>query len=165
MSRNWLRRLDSFVVIQVRFLFTRVRVHHLEKSSKASVQFSSVAQSCLTLFDPMDCSTPGFPVHHQLLELTQTHVHQGKWCHPTTRLKLKKASVDYLCISLLGIPLITLQIKPFWFQLQPWYLLQEPCFSCLYKLSPIPCILSFWNPINPMGFTNLIFISTSHLSS
>ena len=37
--------------------------------------FSSVAQSYPTLCDPMDCSTPGFPVHHQLLELTQTHVH------------------------------------------------------------------------------------------
>ena len=36
---------------------------------------SSVAQSCLTLFDTMDCSRPGFPVHHQLLELSQTHVH------------------------------------------------------------------------------------------
>ena len=41
----------------------------------ASVQFSSVTQSCRTLCDPMDCSTPGFPVHHQLPELTQTHVH------------------------------------------------------------------------------------------
>ena len=40
------------------------------------VQFSSVAQLCLTLCDPMDCSTPGLPVHHQLLELAQTHVHQ-----------------------------------------------------------------------------------------
>ena len=39
-------------------------------------QFSSVAQLCLTLCDPMDCSTPGFPVHHQLRELAQTHVHQ-----------------------------------------------------------------------------------------
>ena len=38
-------------------------------------QFSSVAQSCPTLCNPMDCSTPGFPVHHQLLELAQTHVH------------------------------------------------------------------------------------------
>ena len=42
----------------------------------APVQFSSVAQSCLTLCDPMDCSTPGFPVYYQLLELTQTHVHR-----------------------------------------------------------------------------------------
>ena len=40
-----------------------------------SVQFSSFAQSCLTLWDPMNCSTPGLPVHHQLLEVTQTHVH------------------------------------------------------------------------------------------
>ena len=39
-----------------------------------SVQFSSVAQSCLTLCDPMDCSMLGMPVHHQLLEFTQTHV-------------------------------------------------------------------------------------------
>ena len=39
------------------------------------VQFSSVAQLCLILCDPMDCSTPGLPVHHQLLEFTQTHVH------------------------------------------------------------------------------------------
>ena len=38
--------------------------------------FSSVAQSCPTLCDPMDCTTPGFPVHHQLPELTQTHVHR-----------------------------------------------------------------------------------------
>ena len=39
------------------------------------VQFSSVAQSCPTLCDPMNPSTPGLPVHHQLLESTQTHVH------------------------------------------------------------------------------------------
>ena len=41
-----------------------------------SVQFSSVAQSCLTLCDLMDCSTPGFPVHYQLSELAQSHVQQ-----------------------------------------------------------------------------------------
>ena len=38
--------------------------------------FVSVAQSCLTLCDPMDCSTLGFPVHHQLPEHAQTHVHR-----------------------------------------------------------------------------------------
>ena len=42
----------------------------------SSVQFSSVNQSCLTLCDPMNHSTPGLPVHHQLLEFTQTHVHR-----------------------------------------------------------------------------------------
>ena len=40
------------------------------------VQFSSVAQSCLILCDPMNCSTPGLPVHHQLPEFTQTHVYR-----------------------------------------------------------------------------------------
>ena len=39
-------------------------------------QFSPVAQLCPTLYDPMECSMPGFPVHHQLPELAQTHVHQ-----------------------------------------------------------------------------------------
>ena len=39
------------------------------------IQFHSVAQSCLTLCDPMNCSTPGFPIHHQLQEFTQTHNH------------------------------------------------------------------------------------------
>ena len=37
------------------------------------IQFSSVSQLCLTICDPMDCSTPGFPVHPQLPELAQTH--------------------------------------------------------------------------------------------
>ena len=47
------------------------------------VRVSSVDQSCPTVCDPMDCSMPGFPVHHQLPELAQTHVHQSRWCHPT----------------------------------------------------------------------------------
>ena len=53
------------------------------------IQFSSVAQLCPTLCDPMNCSTPGLPVHHQLLEFTQTHVHRVSdafihliLCHP-----------------------------------------------------------------------------------
>ena len=47
----------------------------LIEGALCSVQFSSVAQLCLTLCNPMDCSTPGFLVHHQPPELTQTHVH------------------------------------------------------------------------------------------
>jgi len=49
--------------------------HHLG-SPHFSNKFTSVAQSCPILCDPMDWSTPGFPVHHQLPEFTQTHVHQ-----------------------------------------------------------------------------------------
>ena len=45
------------------------------RDQSSPVQVSSVVQSCPTLCDPMDCSTPGLPVHHQLPEFTQTHVH------------------------------------------------------------------------------------------
>ena len=54
---------------------TGVGCHFIIQSPKPSVQFSSVAQSCLTLCDPMNRSTPGLPVHHQLPEFTQTHAH------------------------------------------------------------------------------------------
>ena len=53
-----------------------VAIFFFRGSPNSSVQFSSVAQSCLTLCDPMNCSLPGLPVHHQLPEFTQTHVHQ-----------------------------------------------------------------------------------------
>ena len=42
----------------------------------SSVQFISATQSCLTLYDPMNCSLPGLPVHHQLPEFTQTHAYR-----------------------------------------------------------------------------------------
>ena len=48
----------------------------LTTSTTSTLQFSSVAQACPTLCDPMDCSTTGLPVHHQLVDLAQTHVHQ-----------------------------------------------------------------------------------------
>ena len=48
----------------------------LSRNPLQSVQFSSVAQSCPTLCDPMNSSTPGLPVHHQLPEFSQTHVHR-----------------------------------------------------------------------------------------
>ena len=58
---------------------TQTHVHWvgnaIQPSYPMSVQFSSVTQSCPILCNPMDCSMPGFPVHHQLLELTQNHVH------------------------------------------------------------------------------------------
>ena len=56
-----------------------IRIALSQKSSIPALltfQFSSVAQSCLTLCDPMDCSTPGLLVHHQLPKLAQTHVHR-----------------------------------------------------------------------------------------
>ena len=64
------------------FLFFNWRISTLQcwaglchTITRISHQFSSVTQPCLTLCDPMDCSTPGLPVHHQLPEFTQLHVH------------------------------------------------------------------------------------------
>ena len=52
------------------------KVTRLPWSLESRVQFSSVAQSCPTLCNPINCSTPGLPVHHQLPEFTETHVHR-----------------------------------------------------------------------------------------
>ena len=85
-GKSWGESADSNQLSQVR----RERKHRPESSSapvwrptaqedpsrkKRSHQFSSVTQSCPTLCNPMDCSTPGLPVHCQLPEFTQTHVH------------------------------------------------------------------------------------------
>ena len=54
-----------------------------EGKALSSFQFSSVAQSCLTLCNPMDCSMPGFPVHHQLQAVYTNTYPLSQWCHPT----------------------------------------------------------------------------------
>ena len=58
------------------FILDLLHCRQILYSLSHSVQFSSVAQSCLTLWDPMNRSMPGLPVHHQLPEFTQTHIHQ-----------------------------------------------------------------------------------------
>ena len=70
-------RMDWLDVLAVQGTLKSLVQHNSSKASILwrSVQFSSVTQSCPTLCDPMDCSTPGLPIHHQLLESTQTHVH------------------------------------------------------------------------------------------
>ena len=67
--------LNSIIGISL-YLKDQQDNNHLLLSLFYFVQFSSFAHSCQTLCDLMDCSTPGFPVHHQLLELTETHVHR-----------------------------------------------------------------------------------------
>ena len=64
--------VESSILLYIFFMLSLVILGQL---SPTKVQFSSVAQSCTTLCDPMGCSTPGFPVHHQLPEPTKTHVH------------------------------------------------------------------------------------------
>ena len=87
-------RVDWLKLLGVQGTLKSVLQHHSSKASilqasaffvvqfshpaitTTSVQFSSVAQLCPTLCDPMNCSTPGLPVHHQLPEFTQTRVHR-----------------------------------------------------------------------------------------
>ena len=76
----WCPQTDQFSPIHAFIFLCNFYSEHLSQitisnGTSTSVQFSSVAQSCLTLCNLMDCSTPGLPVHHQLPELTQTHVH------------------------------------------------------------------------------------------
>ena len=65
---------DTFWITSPLFLLKYI--HLLFSFAPSSLQFNSIVQLCPTLCDLMDCSTPGLPVHHQLLELTQTHVHR-----------------------------------------------------------------------------------------
>ena len=72
--KNWKnykkeRTKNSYINTNGEIILWYMRIHY-------SVQFSSVTQSCPTLCDPLNCSMPGLPVHHQLPEFTQTHVHR-----------------------------------------------------------------------------------------
>ena len=77
-SRHWYSSASVIMSAssQTTYVFVyKVNPEQMCSNFSGSRQFSSFSQFCLTLCDPMDCSTPGFPVHHQLLELSQTHVH------------------------------------------------------------------------------------------
>ena len=67
----WWSQSKTFIIIYLKFKFNWVSC-----ILSRSPQFSSVVQSCPTLCDPMNRSMPGLPVHHHLLEFTQTHVHR-----------------------------------------------------------------------------------------
>ena len=79
MNWNAWHREYLFCTTETTFLKRRGQSIEEEKrirGDSTSVQFSSVPQSCPTLLDPMNRSTPGLPVHHQIPEFTQTHVHR-----------------------------------------------------------------------------------------
>ena len=101
--------------------------------------FSSVAQLCLTLCDPMNCSTPGFPVLHHLLELAQTHVHWvGDAIQPSGPLSIT------IC-----------NLKPSQKQSNPRELIYfsffffTVCDLIIKKLTCCPC--KPWGPLGPTG--------------
>ena len=74
-AKNWI--VSKYFLLIYIYTHTHTHTHiYIYTRTYISVQFSSVAQSCLTLCDPMNSSTPGLPVHHHLPEFTQTHFHR-----------------------------------------------------------------------------------------
>ena len=71
-SQNWQSKVKKAIYPVI---YLEPNIWHAVEKNSSSVQFSWVTQSCSTLCDPMNRSTPGLPVHHQLPESTQTHVH------------------------------------------------------------------------------------------
>ena len=93
---KWIHRGNKNMGVLTLPPFKKLKIGSQQHHS-LSVQFSSVTQSCLTFCNPMNRSTPGFPAHHQLLELTQTHVHQvGDAIQPSHPLSSPSPPTFYL---------------------------------------------------------------------
>ena len=122
---------------------------------KFYAEFSSVARSCLTLWDPMDYSMTGLPVHHQLAEFTQTHVPEftqtsSQWCHPT--------------ISSSGVPSSSrLQTFPALgsFQMSPFFASGGKSIEVWASASVLPMKIQDWFPL---GWAGWIFLQPKGLS-
>ena len=116
-----------------------------------SVQFSSIIQSCLTLWDPKDCSTPGLPVHHQHPEFTQTHVHWVESVIPSNHL--------ILCCPLLLSPLIFPSIG--FFQMSHFFTSGGQSIGVAASVSVLPVNIQDWFPL---GWTGWISLQSKGLS-
>ena len=104
----------------------------------------SVAQSCLTLCDPMDCSTSGFPVHHQLPELAQTHVHH-----------VGDAISNHLilCCPLLLLPSIFPSIRGF--PMSQFFASGRQSIGVSASASVLPINIQDWFPLGLTGLISL----------
>ena len=107
----------------------------------ARVQFSSVAQSCPTLCDPMNHSTPGLPAQHQLPEFTQTHVH----CVGDASNHL------LLCHPLLILP----SVFPGSFQMSQFFISCGPSIGILASASVLLMNIQDWSPLGWTGWNSL----------
>ena len=114
-----------------------------------SVQFSSVAQSCPTPCDPMNRSTPGLPVHHQLPEFTETHRPLSQWCHPAISSSVVPFSSCLRSFLASGsFPMSALHVR--W----PKY------WSFSFSISPS----NEYSGLIPLGMTGLISLQSKGLS-
>ena len=114
------------------------------------VQFSSVTQSCPTVCDPMDCSTPGFPVHHQLPELVQTHVH---W--------VGDAIQSSYPLSSPSPPAFNLSQQSGSFKIIQFFVSGGKRIGVSASASVLPMNIQYWFPL---GWTGLISMQSMRLS-
>ena len=124
------------------FTDTDDSLHPWDKSHLINV-FSSVTQSCLTLCDPMDHSTPGLPVHHELPELTQTRP-SSWWCHPTI-----SSSVIPFSSCLQSFPASGS------FQMSQFFALGGQSIGVSALASVLPVYIQDWLPLGLTGWTSL----------
>ena len=114
-----------------------------------SVQYSSVAQSCPTLCDPMNRSMPGLPVHHQLPEFTHTHVHpptSTDWCHPAFSSSVVPFS-SFTCYNSLGNPSAFMAFNIVYMSMTPNSCLHMNLSSSQTCGSSCPPCMSSWMSI------------------
>ena len=111
---------------------------------------SSVAQSCLTLCNPMDCSTPGLPVHHQLPEFTQNSCPLSWWCHPTI-----SSSVVPFSSSLQSFPASGS------FPMSQFFASGGQSIGVSASASVLPMNIQDWSPL---GWTDWISLQSKGLS-
>ena len=113
------------------------------KNNSQPTQFSSVVQSCPTLCDPMDCSTPGFPVHHHLPELAQIHVH---WV-------ANAIQPSYPLLSSSPLPSIFPSIRVF--SHEPVLCIKWPKYWISASASVLPMNTQEWFPLPLTDLTSL----------
>ena len=118
----------------------------LSLSIYVSVQFSSIAQSCPTLCDPMNGSTPGLPVHHQLLEFTQTHVQTPchQWYHPNISFSVVPFSSQLQSFSASGS-----------FQMSQLFTSGGQSIGVSASVSVLPMNTQDWSPLGWTGWISL----------
>ena len=115
-----------------------------------SVQFSSVDQMCLTLCDPRNCSTPGFPVHYQHLEHTQIHVH---WVSDTIQRSHPLLSPSS--------PTFNLSQNQGLFKLSQFFTSGSQSTGLSASASVLPMNIQYWFPL---GWTGWIFLLSKRFS-
>ena len=152
MYSKFLKRLQIYFLNQISnyYMHSKLKLTTLHLINKDFLtwinsfsQFSSVAPSCPTLYDPMDRSTPGLPVHHQLLEFTQTHVH---WVSDAIQ-------PSYPLLSLFFLPSITHSIRVF--SNESILHIRWPNIGFLASAWVLPMNIQDWFPLRWTGWISL----------